>query len=158
MKTRCPCCGTTLSLDALVTHESARTALASVFRLSGELGGTLCRYLGLFRPAQRELSMDRVARLLAEVVEDISAGRIARNGHIHDAPPDAWIWAINQAVSAREAGRLKTPLSGHGYLYEVIASWRPEPTALVPVAVTPAMPTKTSYARAAIEVLRDRSK
>jgi hypothetical protein len=88
----------------------------------------------MFRPQKRDLSMDRVARLLGEIVDDISAGRIARHGQGHEAPPEAWIWAINQAVSARDAGRLKLPLSGHGYLYEVIASWRPDTTALVPAA------------------------
>ncbi|MCL2162339.1 MAG: hypothetical protein FWH56_10720 [Betaproteobacteria bacterium] len=158
MKTRCPCCGATLSLDALVAHESARTALADCFRIGGEFGGAVCRYLGLFRPKQRELSMERVARLLAEVVEDMSAGRIMRNGQVHDAPPEAWVWAVNQAISARDAGRLKTPLNGHGYLYEVIASWRPDPTALAPLPALPATPGKTSYARAAIEVLRERAK
>ena len=147
-----------MSLDALVAHESARMALVDCFKVSGELGGAICRYLGLFRPAQRELSMDRVARLLGEIVADISSGRITRNGHVHEAPPEAWIWAIAQAVSAREAGRLKTPLSGHGYLYEVIASWRPESVALTQVVDAPAVPGKTSYVLAAIEALRARTK
>ncbi|MDR3087362.1 MAG: hypothetical protein LBU45_05360, partial [Azoarcus sp.] len=125
MKTRCPCCGTTLSLDTLIAHEDARAALACVFRLSGELGAAICRYLSLFRSAQRELSMDRVARLLKEILEDLDAGRIERGGKLYDAPPEAWVWAIKQALDARAAGRLKTPLSGHGWIHEVLTGWQP---------------------------------
>ncbi|MEG1971149.1 MAG: hypothetical protein RR101_13645, partial [Burkholderiaceae bacterium] len=67
MRTRCPSCGTTLSLDALVAHDGAREALAAVFKLSGALGSALIRYIALFRPAARELTMDRVAKLIAEL-------------------------------------------------------------------------------------------
>jgi len=42
-----------------------------------------------------------------------------------DAPREAWVWAIEQALAARDGGRLKTPLKGHGWLYEVISSYRP---------------------------------
>ena len=125
MKTRCPTCGTTVSLDALVAHEAAREALMVVFALSGPLGSAIVRYLGLFRPATRELTMDRVARLLGQLLPDVQAQRIERNGQTHPAPPEAWIWAIAQALDARDAGRLKLPMTSHGWLYEVISNWRP---------------------------------
>jgi len=131
MKTRCPSCGAVLSLDALVAHDGAREALMTAFKLSGPLGAALVRYLALFRPATRELSMERVGKLLGEIVADIQAGRISRNGQVFEAPQAAWIWAIEQALIAREHGRLSTPLKGHGWLYEVISSYRPVATALV---------------------------
>lgn len=128
MRTRCPSCGATLSLDALVAHEGAREALATAFKLSGTVGAALVRYLSLFRPEARELTMDRVGKLLAEVLPDIQAGRIMRNGQVYEAPQEAWVWAIEQGLAARDAGRLKTPLKGHGWLYEVIANYRPTVT------------------------------
>ena len=121
MKTRCPCCGTTLSLDALVAHEGAREALSVAFKLSGTLGSALVRYIAMFRPDARELTLERVARLINELLPDIQAQRIQRNGQVFDAPIEAWVWAIEQGIAARDAGRLKTPLKGHGWLYEVIS-------------------------------------
>lgn len=57
MRTRCPACGATLSLDALVAHDGAREALATTFKLSGPLGSAVVRYLALFRPESRALSI-----------------------------------------------------------------------------------------------------
>jgi hypothetical protein len=125
MKTRCPSCGATQSLDALVQFQAARQALAEAFTISENIGGALLRYLSLHRPANRELTMDRVARLLGELLPDIKAQRIERDGKIYDAPPAAWMWAIEQAIASRDAGRLKTPLRGHGWLYEVLTHWKP---------------------------------
>lgn len=124
MRTRCPCCGAALGLDVLLAHEDARGALKAAFALGAPLGAALVRYLTLHRPAQRELSMERVARLLGELLPDVQAQRIVRGGQVHEAPPAAWVWAIAQAVQARDEGRLKTPLKGHGWLYEVLANWR----------------------------------
>lgn len=158
MKTRCPNCGATVSLDALMTHEAAREALALVFTLSGPLGSAVTRYLGLFRPASRELSMDRVAKLLREIVPDIQRGEIERNGAKCPAPVEAWIWAIAQALAARETGRLKTPLTSHGWLYEVIAGWRPSSDGLGPLPAQPAAQREASRTRGAIAVLEERAR
>lgn len=125
MRTRCPSCGATLSLDALVAHDGAREALAAVFKIGGPLGAAVVRYLALFRPETRELTLDRVARLLGEIIPDIQAQRISRDGQVFEAPAEAWVWAIEQSLAARDAGRLKTPLKSHGWLYEVISSYRP---------------------------------
>jgi hypothetical protein len=152
MKTRCPCCGATLSLDVLVAHEAARAALAYAFKVSGEFGAAVCRYLALFRPARRELSMDRVARLLEQICIDHSAGAVDRRGQVHIAPPEAWVWAIRQTLDAHVAGRIKTPLTGHGYLYEVLASW-PGPQQHGAAGPMPAVRpvSKTARAIAALE-------
>lgn len=159
MKLRCPACGTSASLDVLLAHDGARDALAQVFRLSGALGGALVRYLGLFRPEARELSLDRVARLLSEVLPDLQAGRITRKGAVHDAPPEAWIWAIEQAVAARDSGRLALPLKGHGWLYEVISTWRPVAGQALVTTNPAAIPTGRGMSRtlSAIAALENRA-
>lgn len=157
MKTRCPCCGTTLSLDALVAHDGARDALIAAFRMGGALGGALVRYLALHRPETRELSMDRVAKLLTELLPDVQAQRITRAGQVFDAPADAWIWAIDQALAARDAGRLKTPLKGHGYLYEVLSNYRPTALDVLasPAPIQPGRSSSTLSGLAALEAMKN---
>jgi len=140
-----------LSLDALVVHEEARAALVQVFKVSGELGSAACRYLGLFRPAQRELTLDRVARILGEIASGIEAGSIARHGKTYSAPSEAWIWAMRQAVDARDAGRLKTPLKSHGWLYEAITGWSGFTAPAGGGPTTPRAASQTMQALAALE-------
>jgi hypothetical protein len=155
MRTRCPCCGTTLSLDALVAHEDARAALVSVFALGGPLGSAVVRYLALWRPAQNELSMGRVAKILAELLPDIQAQRITTGGQVFDVPPEAWVWAIEQSIAAHADGRLKTPLKSHGWLYAVLASWRPTAAAVLTQGAAPAArSSRTVGALAALEELK----
>ncbi len=156
MRTRCPNCGTTLSLDALIAHDGAREALGVAFKLSGPLGNALIRYLGLFRPETRELTMDRVAKLLAELLPDLQAQRIERGGQVFEAPPACWAWAIEQALAAREAGRLVTPLKGHGWLYQVMTQYQPQAGTAVTIREDaprlPARPaSQTTAAMAALE-------
>lgn len=158
MRTRCPNCGTTLSLDALIAHDGARDALGVAFKLSGQLGNTLVRYIGLFRPETRELTMDRVGKLLNELLPDLQAQRIERNGTVFNAPPACWVWAIEQTVAARDAGRLTTPLKGHGWLYQVMTQWQGETTAVaalpesLPARQMPSVrPSQTTAALAALQ-------
>jgi len=154
MRTRCPSCGATLSLDALVAHDGAREALAAVFKLSGPLGAAVVRYLALFRPETRELTMDRVGRLLGEILPDIQAQRISRDSQVFEAPADAWVWAIEQSLAARDAGRLKTPLKSHGWLYEVISNYRPAGQIVAdgtPRLATGKQPSRTLSGIAALE-------
>ena len=70
--------------------------------------------------------MPRLARLLAELQAGIDAQSIERGGKTCDAPPEAWLWALQQVLEARDSGRLAPPLKNHGYLYTVLANWQPE--------------------------------
>lgn len=121
MRTRCPCCGTTASLDVLVAHEDARAALSAVFQIDKPLGTALVRYLSLHRPATRELTMARVATLLGELLPYLHRGAVPRKGRDWPVTPAQWAQAVEQMCQARDAGKLQTPLNGHGYLFEVLA-------------------------------------
>lgn len=124
MKTRCPVCGATFSLDVLIANDDARDAIGSIWKVSDDLGRAVLRYAALFRPAERELTLTRLAKLLGELVPDIQAQQITRGGVTYPAPPAAWISAIDQSLSARDSGRLQLPLKTHGYLYEIISGWQ----------------------------------
>jgi hypothetical protein len=118
VKLVCPACGSVNSLDSLVGHDGARAALAELAALSGPMAGAVLRYLALFRPAQRQLTFDRVASLLAELNPMIIEARITRNGRVYAAPRDVWVAAIDSILTSRD--RLVLPLKSHGYLLEII--------------------------------------
>lgn len=130
MKVRLPG-GAVMSLDALVeqavSHEAAREALLAALRLS-PLGELLIRYLAMHRPAQRELSFDRVATLLGELLPMIQAQAFERAGVRYEAPMERWLWGVQQLLDMREREKVRLPLKGHGLLLEVMTSWVPAST------------------------------
>lgn len=139
MKTRCPCCGATASLEVLITHDEARSLMVALAGISDELAKAALRYLGLFRPGERDLSWARAAKLLGELVPLIQAGEITRKRQIYPAPREAWIWAFNRVIEARDSGKLTPPLTSHGFLLENLTFWTPDKTAgtaLAPAADT----------------------
>ena len=145
MKTRCPCCGAENSLDALIAHEQARQSLWTLANIGGPMTQGLVQYLGLFRPSKSSLSQARMYSLMSELIPDIRAGEIRRNGQVHPAPVAAWTYAFNEVLAARDSGRLKTPLKSHGYLYEIIAGW----VGNTPVEAVPAVPAQPAQQQAA---------
>ncbi len=129
MKVKCSACGAVHSLDALVANEAASQALNAALLINGELGRALIGYLGLFRPAKSSLTFERVATILNELSPMITAGKIQRDGREFSAPPEVWIYGINQMLASRQT--LKLPMKSHGYLLEIIASYKPVSTAVV---------------------------
>ncbi|MDD2721635.1 MAG: hypothetical protein PHH47_10050 [Gallionella sp.] len=121
MKLSCPACGAVASLDVLLGHEGAREAVMAALAMPAPLGKLLVQYVALFRPAQRQLSMDRVATLLNELAPMISDARIERGGRIWSAPQDYWRMALEEMVTKRDA--LTLPLKSHGYLLSIIEGY-----------------------------------
>ncbi len=158
MKTRCPACGATTSLDALLGHGDASKAFVASLALVGDLAQPLVKYLGMFRSQNRDLTFERTAKLIGEIAEDINAQQIKRGHHSYPAPKAAWIWAINTMLERRDQGKLQLPLKNHGYLYEVISSFKPE-NAPTPTERRAAVPrAKTEAERAAEQAEHDRQK
>lgn len=119
MNLTCPCCGGRFSIEAALTDEAARTAVAAALKLPAPLGDLLLRYLGLFRAQGRALSWDRTTRLLRELLEPIQAAQVRRHGRTWPAPLDYWRQALEQMLERRE--QLQLPLKSHGYLFEIVA-------------------------------------
>lgn len=109
MKTRCPACGATTSLDALLGHSEASQAFLAAINLVGDLAKPMIQYLGMFRSDSRDLTFDRASKLLNELAADINAKQIKRGHHFHAAPKAAWIWAINTIIERRDQGKLQLP-------------------------------------------------
>lgn len=126
MKTKCPACGATTSLDALLGHSEASQAFLAAINLVGDLVKPMIQYLGMFRSDSRDLTFDRASKLLNELATDINANQIKRGHHFYPAPRAAWVWAINTIIERRDQGKLQLPFKNHGYLYEIITSYKPE--------------------------------
>jgi len=120
----CPSCGAEESLDALllrmIDDDTVRRLIADVLTASFPLGGIVVRYLRLHKPLKQQLRMDKVARLLAELVPDVQRNAIERNGRNWLVSVDDWKGAFAAVFTAVEKGTLSLPLTGNGYLYSVL--------------------------------------
>lgn len=121
MRLTCSACQAEQSLEAMVGREADARALAAFIEANVPLGAALVRYIGLFRPAKRRLSLARTVGLFEELRPDMQRGAITRKGRDWPAPLDLWRAAIDQVLANRDKGTLTLPLTGHGYLYEVLA-------------------------------------
>lgn len=148
MKTRCPACGATSNLDALLGHSDASQAFVASLNLTGNLSKPLIKYLAMFRSENRDLTFERTAKLLNELAPDIVAQQIKRGHHNYPAPLNAWVWAISVMLERRDQHKLDLPLKTHGYLYEVISSYKPENA---PVPDAPTKVKRTTKTQAEME-------
>lgn len=121
MKTSCPACGSTFSLDALIGNEGAREAVMAALAIPDPIGKLLVQYIALFRPAQRQLSFDRVANLLNDLLPMIQEAKVDRSGRIWSAPQEYWRMALEEMIAKRD--NLTLPLKSHGYLLAIIEGY-----------------------------------
>lgn len=111
MKLRCPCCHASNSFEAFTADDAGRELLVLLAQ-SGALFRPMVAYLGLFRPAARDLSHERALRLAREVLE-------------LGVEPRALAAALAETVEVlrqkRDAGDAR-PLKNHNYLKRVLES------------------------------------
>ncbi|HWO99750.1 MAG TPA: hypothetical protein VNL74_03900 [Methylococcus sp.] len=122
MKMVCPACGALMSLDVVIAHEGAREAVQMALHLPAPVGKLLIQYLALFRPPKRQLTLDRMARLLEEILPMIQDGQIRRAGRVWAAPQELWQAALQEILDRDRGHPFKRPLKSHGYLLEILAS------------------------------------
>jgi hypothetical protein len=120
----CQVCGAEESLDALIMRmiddDQVRHLIAGVLTTSFPLGGQVVRYLRLHKPQKQKLRMDKLSKLLGELVPDIQRTAIERNGRTWVVGPDAWKAALQAVFDAHAKGTLQLPLEGNGYLYATL--------------------------------------
>lgn len=122
MQLSCPCCGIKTDLAVLLTHEQARRAVARLATVSLPFGAQTLQYMALFKPASRALSIDRMVRLIEDMLPDIERRAITRAGRDWAADVETWRAALGVVIDMRDAGKLRLPLADHGLLYQVIAN------------------------------------
>ena len=117
----CPVCHSELSIEQLTAHMEDRDAFAQLLALSVPLPRLVAAYLAMHKPQKQALTLRKKVRIVAQLLPDLRRGAITHKGRDWAAPPESWQRAIEQMVAARAAGRLDLPLSGHGYLYAILA-------------------------------------
>lgn len=119
MQITCPCCFARYAIEAALTDDAARQAVAAALKLPAPLGDLMLRYMAFFRPSKRALSWDRAAKLLNELIDPIQAARVERHGRAWPAPLHYWREALEQMIQRRD--KLQLPLKSHGYLFEIVS-------------------------------------
>lgn len=122
MRAACPACNAEFALDALLTSEAERRAVAALLEHGLPFGAQVMRYISLFRPAKRRLGMERMASLVQELLPDIQRGAITRKGRDWPVTPELWRAAFDAVLAARDKGTLTLPLTSHGYLLEILCA------------------------------------
>lgn len=108
------------SAEVFLHDRAARQVLSAALRMPGELAMPLIEYIALFRPRERGLSWNRVAKLLGELAEQIKEARVNHAGRSLVAPLEYWRDGINAVIDARDKGTLDLPLKNHSYLYTIV--------------------------------------
>jgi hypothetical protein len=120
----CATCGAEESLDALIHRmiddEQVRRLIADIMTTSLPLGGLVLRYLRLHKPAKQKLRMDKVAKILGELLTDMQRNCIERKGRSWAIDKEGWKIALESVFTAELKGSLTLPLDGNAYLYEVV--------------------------------------
>lgn len=120
MNVVCPCCHAEMSLDVLIASDEARMAVGPVLERALGLGGVAMRYIALFRPEKRRMSIERMCKLVGELMPDIERRAINRKGRDWAAPIEVWRTGMETVLAKRDKGTLTLPLTSHGLLYEVM--------------------------------------
>lgn len=120
----CATCGAEESLDALIHRmiddEQVRRLIADIMSTSLPLGGLVLRYLRLHKPVKQKLRMDKVAKILSELLGDMQRNCIERKGREWHIDKEGWKMALESVFAAEQKGSLTLPLDGNAYLYEVV--------------------------------------
>ena len=117
----CPACGTELTLEHLVGHLDGERAFARLVALSVPMAHLVVQYIALFTPEKQRLTLRKKVRIIQQLLPDLQRHAITHKGRDWPAPLEAWAQAIEQMLAARTAGRLQLPMTGHGYLYAILA-------------------------------------
>jgi hypothetical protein len=120
----CAVCGAEENLEALIYRmiddDNVRRLIADVMTKSLPLGGLVLRYLRLHKPAKQKLRLDKVAKVLGELLGDMQRNCIERKGREWRIDTEGWKLALEAVFTAQTKGTITLPLDGNAYLYEVV--------------------------------------
>ena len=117
----CPICGTELTMVQLFANEATQHAVARLACVSIPLGDKVLQYCTLFAPVKTRLTVSKQVKLMLQLLPDLERRAIVHKGRLWAVPLNLWAQAIEQMLAARSAGRLEVPMSGHSYLYAILA-------------------------------------
>jgi len=144
---RCPICHSRIDLTALCQDESGRELLGLLAQLDTLAGTALVCYLGLFRPATRDLANDRALRLAREALA------------LHSKPATlaAAMHECVQSMRAKQDQGAFKPLVNHNYLKRILETIAVNalPAALMPASNVIHAPVRQSKTAQVIDMLKN---
>lgn len=117
----CPACRTPLSLEQISRGLDDERAFARLVQLSVPLAHLVVQYVALFTPERQSLTLRKKVLLIEQLLPSLQRGVLTYKGREWTAPLAAWAQAIEQMLTARAAGRLDLPMTGHSYLFAIVA-------------------------------------
>lgn len=117
----CPVCSAEVTFEQLLGRLEAERTFDRLVVISVPLGNLVLQYLTLFVPAKQRLTNTKKLRLVGQLLPDLERKAITHKGRDWTAPHVAWAHAIEQMLSARANDRLSLPMTGHAYLYSILA-------------------------------------
>lgn len=118
----CPVCSATLNFEQILGRLESDRTFDRMVTLSVPLGTLVLQYLTLFTPPQQRLTNTKKLRLMGQLLPDLERRAITHKGRDWPAPLPVWAAAIEQMLSARANDRLTLPMTGHAYLYSIVAA------------------------------------
>lgn len=117
----CPICGTELTIIQLFSSETTQIAVSRMIAVGMPLGAKVLQYITLFSPPKTRLTVPKQIKLMLQLLPDLERRAINHKGREWAVPLNVWAQAIDQMLASRDAGRLELPMTGHGYLYSILA-------------------------------------
>lgn len=118
----CPVCSATLNFEQIASRLEADRTFDRLIAVSVPLGNIVLQYLTLFTPAKQRLTNSKKLRLIGQLLPDLERRAITYKGRDWPAPLPLWAAAMEQMLSARANDRLTLPMTGHTYLYSILAA------------------------------------
>lgn len=118
----CPVCSATLNFEQIASRLEADRTFDRLIAVSVPLGSIVLQYLTLFTPAKQRLTNSKKLRLIGQLLPDLERRAITHKGRDWPAPLPLWAAAMEQMLSARANDRLTLPMTGHTYLYSILAA------------------------------------
>ena len=118
----CPVCSATLNFEQIASRLEADRTFDRLIAVSVPLGNIVLQYLTLFTPAKQRLTNSKKLRLIHQLLPDLERRAITHKGRDWPAPLPLWAAAMEQMLSARANDRLTLPMTGHTYLYSILAA------------------------------------
>ena len=105
----------------LFANEDTRRAVARLAAVSLPLGARVLQYCTLFSPPKTRLTVPKQVKLMVQLLPDLERRAITHKGRDWAVPLELWAQGIDHMLAARDTGRLALPMTGHAYLYAVLA-------------------------------------
>lgn len=114
----CPFCANHFPLVAGLNDADARRFGEMMGELPPAIARLMAAYLALHKPAKQGLRWPKIVKLLQDVLPDIKAAQVTRDGITRAAPAAVWVAALEKVI---DMPNLKLPLEGNGLLREICA-------------------------------------